>query len=140
MAYDMLQRRSIARELAVASGNVEEAVTRLRLQYETFDRLASDTVRKMVRDPKFRALVREQERTVVKARKEVEHERERLCASQDLVGKKDMEMMCRHIIMELSKKALRGDLAAAELLLKYVQTLMGLPSNKASGFKPEDVE
>jgi len=138
--YDMLQRRSIARELAVASGNVEEAVARLRLQYETFDRLATDTVRKMTRDPKFMQLVREQERSVIKARKEVEHERERLGAIKDLVGKKDIEMLCRHVIARLSKKALQGDLESAELLLKYVQIVVAMQAETKPGFRPEDIK
>jgi hypothetical protein len=81
MAYGDLQKRDVAREVARAGGNLALAERRLREEYELFRTIGQSTIRRLMRDSGFAALVAEQAKMLVDAASDtaatVERERAR---------------------------------------------------------------
>jgi hypothetical protein len=103
--YGLEEKRSIAREVARAGGNIDSAVRVLRAEYESFPRLKDDTVRRFLADKDFRAMVEQEKALIVGDPDEAAEERRGREGRRDLHS--DVVSLKREI------RGLRRDLALA---------------------------
>jgi len=121
--YDAGQKRLIARELARHGGIVERAVAALQTQYESMDRIGATTIRRLMRDCRFKALMREQELLLNAAQAQGDADAETKKAETESLGKSDLVRILKAAINKAAVTIESGDMKPMASMLVAIQTL-----------------
>ena len=129
--YTLDQYRCIARELARTGGIVTQAARNLRQDYDSFPRISSPTVRRIMKLDVFQEILKEQDELLVKAAPEGELEAEKRRAREETTGKRQARAIAKMVsrgltgLREAKKETcvLKLPKEDTELLLRYLHFL-----------------